>query len=230
MFATGMLTMEQFFAQLYAHTNVKAEPATAGRSINAHFATRSLNPDGSWKNLTRQFNSSADVSPTGSQMPRTVGLAYASKLYRTLDELKSFTQFSNNGDEIVFSTIGNACCAEGLARNVNDLANRARANKLLPDEVKGGTFTITNHGISGSLFATPIINQPQCGVLGVGTIKKRVVVIDDAITIRPMVYLSLTFDHRILDGAIADYFLAKVVESLQSWLVEAGIRQSRTNS
>jgi len=106
----------------------------------------------------------------------------------------------------------------GLARAINDLANRARSRQLKPDEVKGGTFTITNHGISGSLFATPIINQPQCGILGVGAIQKRVVVIDDAIAIRPMVYVSLTFDHRILDGAIADYFLAKVVESLRMWV------------
>jgi 2-oxoglutarate dehydrogenase E2 component (dihydrolipoamide succinyltransferase) len=107
----------------------------------------------------------------------------------------------------------------GLARQVNDLANRARSRQLNTDEVKGGTFTITNHGTSGSLFATPIINQPQCAILGVGAIQKRVVVLDgsDAIAVRPMVYLSLTFDHRILDGAIADYFLAKVVESLQDW-------------
>ena len=104
----------------------------------------------------------------------------------------------------------------GLARVVNDLADRARSKQLSPDEVQGGTFTITNHGISGSLFATPIINQPQCGILGVGVIQKRVIVIDDAIAIRPMVYLSLTFDHRILDGAIADYFLSKVVESLEN--------------
>lgn len=105
----------------------------------------------------------------------------------------------------------------GLARAVNDLAERARGKKLQPDEVKGGTFTITNHGTSGSLFATPIINQPQCGILGVGMIQKRVVVIEDAIAIRPMVYVSLTFDHRILDGAIADYFLGTVVKSLENW-------------
>lgn len=105
----------------------------------------------------------------------------------------------------------------GLARAVNDLGGRARAHKLQPDEVKGGTFTITNHGTSGSLFATPVINQPQCGILGVGAIQKRVVVIQDAIAIRPMVYLSLTFDHRILDGAGADGFLAQVVETLQNW-------------
>jgi pyruvate/2-oxoglutarate dehydrogenase complex dihydrolipoamide acyltransferase (E2) component len=105
----------------------------------------------------------------------------------------------------------------GLARAVNDLANRARARQLKPDEVKGGTFTITNHGVTNSLFATPIINQPQCGILGIGAIQKRVVVINDAIAIRPMAYLTLTFDHRILDGAIADYFLGKVVEYLQNW-------------
>lgn len=109
----------------------------------------------------------------------------------------------------------------GLARAVNDLAGRARSRKLLPDEVKGGTFTITNHGITGSLFATPIINQPQCAILGVGAVQKRVMVIqdgpNDAIAIRPMVYLSLTFDHRILDGAMGDNFLAKVVESLQNY-------------
>jgi 2-oxoglutarate dehydrogenase E2 component (dihydrolipoamide succinyltransferase) len=110
----------------------------------------------------------------------------------------------------------------GLARLVNDLAQRARARQLKPDEVLGGTFTITNHGISGSLFATPIINQPQCAILGVGIIQKRVVVVSDerlgdVMAIRPMVYLGLTFDHRILDGAIADYFLGKVIETLQKW-------------
>jgi 2-oxoglutarate dehydrogenase dihydrolipoamide succinyltransferase (E2 component) len=105
----------------------------------------------------------------------------------------------------------------GIARTVNDLASRARARQLKPEEVKGGTFTITNHGTSGSLFATPIINQPQCGILGVGAIQKRVVVIEDTIAIRPMVYLSLTFDHRILDGASADGFLAMVVKSLENW-------------
>ena len=91
-----------------------------------------------------------------------------------------------------------------MARTVNDLANRARTKKLQPDEVKGGTFTLTNHGISGSLLAFPVINQPQSGILGVGAMQKRVVVIDDAIAIRPMVYLSFVFDHRILDGASAE--------------------------
>jgi len=104
-----------------------------------------------------------------------------------------------------------------MARAVNDLASRARAKKLQPDEVKGGTFTLTNHGISGSLFAFPVINQPQCGILGVGAMQKRAVVIDDAIAIRPMVYLSFVFDHRILDGASADWFLTKVREALENW-------------
>jgi 2-oxoglutarate dehydrogenase E2 component (dihydrolipoamide succinyltransferase) len=110
----------------------------------------------------------------------------------------------------------------GIARVVNDLAERARAKNLQPDEVKGGTITITNHGVTGSLFATPIINQPQCAILGVGALQKRVVVISDqqngdTLAIRPMAYIGLTFDHRVLDGAVSDYFLAKVVEFLQSW-------------
>ncbi len=110
----------------------------------------------------------------------------------------------------------------GLARAINDLASRARAKKLQPDEVKGGTFTITNHGISGSLFAFPIINQPQCGILGVGALHKRPIVItdsegNDSIAIRPMVYLSFVFDHRILDGASADWFLMKVKQTLENW-------------
>ncbi|HSD85457.1 MAG TPA: dihydrolipoamide acetyltransferase family protein [Anaerolineae bacterium] len=109
----------------------------------------------------------------------------------------------------------------GLARTVNDLADRARRKQLKPDEVQGGTFTITNHGTSGSLFATPIINQPQCGILGVGQIQKRVVVVTqnevDAIAIRPMVYVGLTFDHRILDGNSADSFVAAIKGLLESW-------------
>jgi pyruvate/2-oxoglutarate/acetoin dehydrogenase E1 component/TPP-dependent pyruvate/acetoin dehydrogenase alpha subunit len=114
MFATGEHTIQEFFAQLYAHADLEADPATAGRSMNAHFATRSLNPDGSWKNLLEIRNSSADVSPTGSQMPRLVGLGYASRLYRELDELAALTGFSDKGNEVAFGTIGNATCAEGI--------------------------------------------------------------------------------------------------------------------
>lgn len=105
----------------------------------------------------------------------------------------------------------------GLARIVNDLAQRARSKQLKPADVQGGTFSITNHGVSGSLFATPIINQPQCGILGVGMIEKRVKVINDALAIRTMAYVSLTFDHRILDGASADYFVAAIKEGIENW-------------
>ena len=113
-FAIGAYSIQAFFAELYAHADLKAEPATGGRAMNAHFATRSINPDGSWKNLAERYNTSADVSPTGSQMPRLVGLGYASRLYRELDELKEFTRFSQNGDEIAFGMIGNATTAEGM--------------------------------------------------------------------------------------------------------------------
>jgi pyruvate/2-oxoglutarate/acetoin dehydrogenase E1 component/TPP-dependent pyruvate/acetoin dehydrogenase alpha subunit len=114
MLAIGELTAKEFFAQLYAHADVEADPASAGRSMIGHYSTRSLNPDGSWKNLAEQFNSSPDVSPTGSQMPRLVGLAYGSRLYRELKELHKFTQFSQQGSEIAFGTIGNASTAEGI--------------------------------------------------------------------------------------------------------------------
>lgn len=109
----------------------------------------------------------------------------------------------------------------GLSRAVNDLSERARGRRLKPDETQGGTFTITNHGVSGSLFATPIINQPQSGILGIGAIQKRAVVTTsggvDAIAIRPMCYLSLTFDHRLIDGAIADQFVMAVKQSLEHY-------------
>ena len=113
-FATGVSTIQEFFAQLFAHPDVAADPFSGGRMMDAHFASRSLNSDGSWKDLTAQPNSSGDISPTGAHLPRVVGLAYASKLYRQLPSLQQFTQFSHNGDEVTFATIGNASCAEGL--------------------------------------------------------------------------------------------------------------------
>jgi 2-oxoisovalerate dehydrogenase E1 component len=114
LFALGELTLEQYFAQLYAHADVAHEPATGGRCMNAHFNTRSLDQHGQWKNLTEQFNSSADVSSTAGQMPRLVGLAFASKLYRQNPDLAHLVQFSNQGNEVVFGTIGNASTSEGL--------------------------------------------------------------------------------------------------------------------
>ncbi len=104
----------------------------------------------------------------------------------------------------------------GMARMVNDLATRARTRKLKPDEVQEGTFTITNLGAFGNLYGTPIINQPQAAILGVGAIKKRVMVIDNSIAIRDMVYLSLGYDHRIIDGALGGRFLQAVVRNLET--------------
>ncbi|MBN1666976.1 MAG: hypothetical protein JW862_07795, partial [Anaerolineales bacterium] len=113
-FALNTLSYQEYFAQLYAHADLEADPATAGRSMNGHFATRYINPDGSWKNQVEMYNMAADVSPTGSQMPRLVGLAYASRLYRELPELQRFKEFSNEGTEIAWGTIGNASTAEGM--------------------------------------------------------------------------------------------------------------------
>ncbi|MEK6691464.1 MAG: dihydrolipoamide acetyltransferase family protein [Nitrospirota bacterium] len=104
-----------------------------------------------------------------------------------------------------------------LAGDAQDLAKRARDKKLRPDEVQEGTFTITNYGLGGSLFGNPIIVPNQAAILGIGAIQKRPVVIDDAIAIRSMVYLSLSFDHRILDGAQADQFMRRVKEILETW-------------
>lgn len=114
MFAIGRHTVDEFFAQLYANTELAMEPATGGRAMNAHFATRLLDEAGNWKTLAEEYNSSADISPTGGQMPRMVGLAYASKLYRRLKATQESKKFSDKGNEVVFGTIGNASCAEGL--------------------------------------------------------------------------------------------------------------------
>jgi len=113
MMAIGQLTVQQFFAQLYAHTDVVAEPASAGRSMNGHFGTRSLNEDGTWKDLTKIKNSSSDISPTAGQMGRLLGLAQASKVYRNNKDLSGFTNFSNGGNEVAFGTIGDASTSEG---------------------------------------------------------------------------------------------------------------------
>ena len=105
----------------------------------------------------------------------------------------------------------------GISRAVADLANRARAKQLKPEEVSGGTFTITNPGVFGALFGTPIISQPQVAILGVGNVEKRPVVVDDAIAIRPMAYLTLGYDHRVIDGAVADEFMSIIKKTLETW-------------
>ena len=160
-------------------------------------------------------------------------------LKATVDALKAFPILNSSvdGDAIVYKrdiNIGMAVALEwglivpvirnadeknvlGLARAVNDLAERARTKKLRVEEVQGGTFTVTNPGVFGSLFGTPMINQPQVGILGVGAIEKRPVVRDDAIAIRTMSYLCLTFDHRIVDGADADRFMQQLKRGLQEF-------------
>jgi pyruvate dehydrogenase E2 component (dihydrolipoamide acetyltransferase) len=105
----------------------------------------------------------------------------------------------------------------GLARAMNDLAERARAKKLKPEEVAEGTFAITNPGVFGGLFGLPIINQPNVAILGLGTIEKRPVVIEDAIAIRSMVYLTLSYDHRVVDGAVAHQFMGNIKHTLENW-------------
>jgi len=105
----------------------------------------------------------------------------------------------------------------GLQRAINDLADRARTKKLKPDEVAESTFSITNPGVFGGLMGMPVINQPNVGILGLGAVEKRPVVVDDAIAIRSMVYLTLSYDHRVVDGAIAHQFLHKVKSVLEKW-------------
>lgn len=114
MFMLEAMSIQEFFAQLYAHADVTYDPASAGRQMNAHFATRLLYPNGSWRPQTQLYNTTSDISPTAAQMPRSVGLAYASVLYRNIKELSELKDFSNNGDEVTFVSIGNASTAEGL--------------------------------------------------------------------------------------------------------------------
>ncbi|RSC93434.1 alpha-ketoacid dehydrogenase subunit alpha/beta [Tenacibaculum singaporense] len=114
MMAIGELTPQQFFAGLYAHTDIEIEPMSAGRQMGGHFATHSLDENGNWKNLTAQKNSSSDISPTAGQMPRLLGLAQASKIYRNVEGLEKYTNFSINGNEVAWGTIGNASTSEGL--------------------------------------------------------------------------------------------------------------------
>jgi len=144
MLALNVITLESFFAQLYAHADVKAEPAMGGRSMNAHFATRSLAADGKWRNLMEMVNVSADISPTGSQMPRLVGLAYASRLYRELEELRHLTQFSHGGNEVVFGTIGNASCAEGMFWEAINAIGVLKAPLVLSIWDDGYGISVTN--------------------------------------------------------------------------------------
>lgn len=131
MFALGLLRIDEFFAQLYADAEPDRDPSSGGRQMNSHFASRLLTDDGNWKQLTDSFNSTADLSPTGAQMPRLVGLAFASRLYRHLEGLEHLSGFSKHGDEIAFGTIGDASCAEGVFWESVNAAGALKAPMLL---------------------------------------------------------------------------------------------------
>ena len=181
----------------------------------------------------------AEYEAAGAKLTYTAFIAKA-----TVDTIRQFP-FSNasiDGDNVVYKrdiNLGIAVALEtglivpvirnadernmlGLCRAIQDLAHRARTKQLKPEEVQGGTFTITNPGIFGAVFGLPIISQPQVAILGVGSVDKRVVVVDDMIAIRPMCYLTLGFDHRLIDGADAGRFLQALKDRLQgfdeSWM------------
>jgi pyruvate/2-oxoglutarate/acetoin dehydrogenase E1 component/TPP-dependent pyruvate/acetoin dehydrogenase alpha subunit len=153
MFAIGELSLQQYFAQLYAHTDVEADPASAGRLMNGHFATRMLDEQGNWKNLAQSRNSSSDISPTAGQMPRLVGLAWASKLYRETSDLHQFREFSVNGNEIAFGTIGNASTSEGMFFESVNAAGVLQIPMLLSvwDDAYGISVPQEYHTTKGSI-------------------------------------------------------------------------------
>ncbi|MBX2842907.1 MAG: transketolase [Flammeovirgaceae bacterium] len=157
MFAIEGSTIQQFFAQLYAHTDLAVEPFSGGRSMNAHFATRSMDENGNWNNQMVMKNTTSDISPTAGQMPRLVGLAYASKLYRENKDLSDLTKFSKNGNEVAFGTIGNASCAEGLFLEAINAAGVLQIPMLISvwDDYYGisvsNEFQITKESISEAL-------------------------------------------------------------------------------
>jgi len=171
---------------------------------------------------------------------RGVALTYLPFIVKaTVDALKAHPGLnaSVDGDSIIYHptvNVGIAVAVEqglvvpvirnaeeknvlGIATAIRDLAERARTKRLRVDDVQGGTFTVTNPGVFGSLFGTPIIHQPQVAILAVGAVEKRPVVRDDAIAIRTMAYFALTFDHRVIDGADADHFMSQVKRSLQEF-------------
>lgn len=155
MMAIGGLTSRQFFAQLYAHASVDHEPSSAGRQMSCHFGTRMLDENGNWKTLTELKNSSSDVSPTASQMPRLLGLAYASKLYRNNPGLKDFSGFSVNGNEIAFGTIGNASTSEGVFFEAMNAAGVLQVPMLVSvwDDDYGISVPKEYHTTKGSISA-----------------------------------------------------------------------------
>jgi 2-oxoglutarate dehydrogenase E2 component (dihydrolipoamide succinyltransferase) len=209
-----------------------AEHMVASRRTSAHVTTL-FEVDFTHVARQRKQTGEAFLERNGVKLTYTPILAAA-----IVDSLKEFpvVNASIDGDDIVYHpevNLGIAVALEqglivpvvkradelnlvGLARAITDLAHRARNKKLTPDDVQGGTFTLTNPGQYGAQFGTPIINQPQVAILGAGAIEKRPVVIDDAIAIRTMCYLSLSFDHRLIDGATADQFMAYLKKRLET--------------
>jgi len=169
MMALELLTPQQFFAQLYAHANIKHEPASGGRMMNSHYGTRSLDLSGKWKNLTTQVNSSSDISPTASQMPRLLGLAFASKLFRNNKALDAFTHFSNNGDEVAFGTIGNASTSEGHFFEIMNAAGILQVPMVLAvwDDGYGISVPNTLHTIKESISKVMKGFQREKGTNGI---------------------------------------------------------------
>lgn len=171
MMAAGLFTAEEFFAQLYGDTSLENNPGNAGRSFNNHFGTRSLNADGTWKNLMQQKNSSPDISPTAGQMPRLVGLGYASKLFRENADLHQFTQFSNNGGEVAFGTIGDASTAEGHFWEAMNACGVLRVPVAMSvwDDGYGisvpADYQLTKQNISGLMSGFRYENEQEGGLL-----------------------------------------------------------------
>lgn len=169
MLAIGELTLEQYFAQLYAHTSVEAEPASAGRLMNGHFATRMLDENGKLKNLTELKNSSSDISPTAAQMPRLLGLAYASKLFRNNPQLHPFTALSRKGNEVAFGTIGNASTSEGMFFEAMNAAGVLQVPMLVSvwDDDYGISVPKEYHTVTGSISKALSGMQRRPGETGI---------------------------------------------------------------
>ncbi len=144
MLALELVTVQEFFAQLYAHPDITADPHSAGRQMNAHFASHSLHSDGSWRRLTDQYNTASDISPTASQMPRLVGLGLASRIFREVQGLRNLTQFSRQGNEVAFGTIGNASCAEGMFWEAINAIGVSRAPVVMSIYDDGYGISVTN--------------------------------------------------------------------------------------
>lgn len=176
MFATGMLTLQQYFAQLYAHADQYAEPASAGRMMNGHFGTRLLDQHGNWIDQTSRPNSTSDISPTGSQMPRALGLAYASKLYRAIPELKDRQAgFSIDGNEVAWATIGNASTSEGMFYEVLNAAGVLQVPLVVSvwDDEYGISVPKEYHTTKGSISEILKGLQAENGLAGFEIIKVK---------------------------------------------------------